>query len=132
MRIAVDTNILISGLLLKSSRISSMMESILTEHTLVLSSYVIDELKYVAKKKFPAKAAAIERLLSYMSYELVYTPEETDDSIFFIRDAKDYPVLYSAMLADADILITGDKDFSDLDVERPEILTPSEFREKYG
>ena len=46
MRIAVDTNILISGLLLKSSRISSMMESILTEHTLVLSSYVIDELKY--------------------------------------------------------------------------------------
>lgn len=26
-----------------------------------------------------------------------------------------------------DILITGDKDFTDIEIEKPEILTPSDF-----
>jgi predicted nucleic acid-binding protein len=37
----------------------------------------------------------------------------------------------SAILADADILITGDKDFSGLEIEKPEILTPAEFMRRY-
>ena len=28
-------------------------------------------------------------------------------------------------------LITGDKDFEDIDIEKPEILTPNEFVSKY-
>jgi len=47
------------------------------------------------------------------------------------KDIKDYPVLYTAILEDVDILVTGDRDFSDVDVEKPEILTPAEFVEKY-
>jgi len=30
------------------------------------------------------------------------------------------------------ILISGDKDFSDVEIEKPEILTPAEFLEQYG
>ena len=47
-----------------------------------------------------------------------------------------YPVtgerklLYTAIIEDVDILVTGDKDFSDIDVERPEIMTPAEFIRK--
>ena len=51
--------------------------------------------------------------------------------LFEIRDDKDYMVLYTAILADVDILITGDKDFKDIKIERPEILTPKKFFEKY-
>jgi len=29
-------------------------------------------------------------------------------------------------------LITGDKDFAEVEVEKPEIVTPAEFMEKYG
>lgn len=36
-------------------------------------------------------------------------------------------MLYTAIIEDVDILVTGDKDFSDIDVERPEIMTPAEF-----
>ncbi len=43
----------------------------------------------------------------------------------------DYPVLNTAIIEDVDILVTGDKDFSDVEIEKPEILTPSEFAEKY-
>jgi len=34
-------------------------------------------------------------------------------------------------LEDVDILITGDKDFAAVDIDRPEILTPTEFLSKY-
>ena len=46
---------------------------------------------------------------------------------FSIRDPKDEKILYSAITADVDVLITGDKDFTELEIERPEILIPSEF-----
>ena len=39
-------------------------------------------------------------------------------------------MLYSAISADIDILITGNKDFSAAEVEKPEILTSSQFNEK--
>ena len=88
---------------------NAMMEHIFAEHELVLSSFVVDELKEVVRRKFPAKEKVVDKLLLHMSYNLVYTPQEMDKTMFRIRDAKDYPVLYTAILEDVDILITGDK-----------------------
>ena len=127
----LDTNILISALLFPSERMNRMIEFISINHDLVLSSYVLDELKAVINKKFPSKSSVIDKLLIKMSYELVYTPENIPDSIFNIRDKKDYPVLYTAILEGIDILITGDKDFADVSILYPEICTPADFIEKY-
>lgn len=74
MRIMLDTNVIISALLFPSKRMNDMMDYIFTQHQLVLSSYVVEELKSVVKRKFPAKEYAIEKLLMVMSYEYVYTP----------------------------------------------------------
>ena len=131
MRVMLDTNVLISVLLFPGTRMDSMMECIFTKHQLVLSSYVVDELKSVVKRKFPKRELAINKLLMMMSFEYVYTPNEIERGLFAIRDIKDYPVLYTAMIEDIDILITGDKDFSDIDIEKPEILSPTELMEKY-
>ncbi len=131
MRIMLDTNVLFSVLLFPSERMERMMRCIFEQHRLVLSSFVIDELAYVTARKFPAKAKAVDALLSAMSYELVYTPREMEEGLFEIRDPKDYPVLYTAIMEDVDVLITGDKDFADVDVERPEIMTPAEFIAEY-
>ena len=38
---------------------------------------------------------------------------------FSIRVPDDYPVLCTAVTEDVDVLITGDKDFNDVDVEKP-------------
>jgi predicted nucleic acid-binding protein len=35
------------------------------------------------------------------------------------------------VMLDADILITGDHDFDDVNTERPEILSPAEFLRLY-
>ena len=131
MRIMLDTNILISLLFFPNQRMNSMMQYIFKNHKLVLSSFVVDELKAVASRKFPNKVKAIDNLLRQISFELVYTPTEIEENLFEIRDIKDYPVLYTAIIEDVDILITGDKDFSDIALERPKILTPSQFIEKY-
>lgn len=131
MRIMVDTNVLISLLVFSSKKMNQMMEYIFIEHKLVLSSYVVEELKNVVKRKFPGKINVVDILLTNMDYEYVYTPDTLEKALFEIRDAKDYPVLYTAIMEDVDIFVTGDKDFCNVDVEKPEILTPGEFVEKY-
>mgnify|MGYP001275579637 CR=1 FL=1 len=131
MRVMLDTNVLVSLLLFPHSRMNGMMERIFAEHELVLSSFVLDELKAVVARKFPGKEPAVDRFLLEMSYDLVYTPETMDRALFTIRDAKDYPVLYTAVIENVDVLITGDRDFAGARVEKPEVLTPADFIEKY-
>lgn len=101
------------------------------EHQLVLSSYIVEELKDVVGRKFSSKTRVVDTLLAKMNYEYVYTPDILDETLFEIRDVKDYPVLYTAILEDVDILVTGDNDFSDVNVEKPEIMTPAGFVERY-
>ena len=134
-KIMLDTNILISAVAFNSISISKLMEVITNKKklTTILCSYVIDESYEVVSRKFPTKTNNLKKLLFGLRYESFDTPEVLPDHDFFtIRDMKDEKVLYSAILADVDILITGDKDFSDVNIERPEICTPFEFLEKYS
>lgn len=75
MRIMVDTNVLVSLLIFSSKKMNQIMECIFMEHQLVLSSYIVEELKDVVRRKFPHKITVIDALLSKMSYEYVYTPD---------------------------------------------------------
>lgn len=127
----LDTNVLISLLLFPNNRMDAMMSFIFEKHKLVISSYVADEVKSVIHRKFPDKDTVVEKLLFRMSYDYVYTPKEIDDNLFYIRDKKDYPVLYTAILENVDVLITGDKDFLDIELDKPEIVTPTEFIAEY-
>lgn len=131
MRIMLDTNVLISMILFPGKRFTQMLEYITQHHTLVLSSFVVDELFAVVERKFPSKRDAIDSFLSKLGYELVYTPHKMKVGLFDIRDMNDYPVLYTAIVEDVDILITGDKDFTGIPIERPEILTPADFISNY-
>lgn len=131
MRIMFDTNVLLSSILFPSKRFSQMLEYISQNHRLVLSSFVMEELFAVTRRKFPEKQKVIDRFLTDLSYEYVYTPHQMKGGLFEIRDPNDYPVLYTAVIENIDILITGDKDFTSLIIEKPQILTPSDFISKY-
>ena len=132
MRVMLDTNVLISMILFPTQNFTRVMEIILTRHSLVLSSFVINELLEVTERKFPSRKAAVERFLQKLSYEMVYTPSQLPDDLFRIRDMNDYPVLYSAIVEGIDIFITGDKDFENVNVEKPEICTPAEFLRRFS
>jgi len=86
----------------------------------------------VVKRKFPGKMRALELFLSEFSYELLLTPAVLPQGLPSIRDANDLPILASAIMGDVDLLLTGDKDFDAVDVERPAILSPTKFMALYG
>ena len=66
--------------------------------------------------------------MSCLSYELVYTPLKINkDNYPEIRHEKDLPILVSAILSDIDCFVTGDKDFFDVEIERPEIVSAKKF-----
>ena len=48
-----------------------------------------------------------------------------------IRDEKDLPILVSAIIEDVDVLISSDADFAPLCLDRPEILAPKDYVNKY-
>lgn len=55
MRIMLDTNVLISMVLFRGKGFLQMLEYITQNHSLVLSTFVIDELIEVTNRKFPSK-----------------------------------------------------------------------------
>ena len=130
MRIMVDTNILLSALVFNSAKMADLLEYVAEKHTLVLCSYVIEEAKTVITRKSPKYETVLDSFLSKMSFELAYTPA-WHPNMPDIRDEKDKPVLASAIVADVDLLITSDKDFFTVEIERPEIISPHCFLEKY-
>jgi len=127
----LDTDVLISMIIFPNKRFLQMLEFITQKHTLVLSSIVIDELIAVADRKFPAKKYIIESFLEKLSYEFIYTPHIIPKGLFEIRDINDYPVLYAAIIENIEIFITGNKDFSNVNIEKPEIIIFVDFIMKY-
>jgi putative PIN family toxin of toxin-antitoxin system len=127
----VDTNVLFSAILFPDGTTSKALQKCISEHEIVIASYVIDELKRIVAKKVPSKIEAIDLFFNKLSFELVYTPENIKEGLFEIRDKKDYPILYTAIVENVDVILTGDADFKSTDISHPEIVTPSEFLEKF-
>jgi putative PIN family toxin of toxin-antitoxin system len=129
----IDTNIIISAILFPNSMPSRFVEEATAKHTIVLCSHIIDELHRVFDKKFKDKLLHLEKFLSKFSFELVYTPLNIEiDKYPDIRDAADLPILVSAILEDVDLIVTGDKDFFDVEVEKPDIISVKEYFERYN
>ncbi|MBQ8857097.1 MAG: PIN domain nuclease, partial [Lachnospiraceae bacterium] len=123
--------VLISMVFFPSKNFLQMLAYITQNHHLVLSTFVVNELIEVTNRKFPTKRPVIDYFLENLNFELVYTPTSIPANLFHIRDSNDYPVLYSAITNNINIFITGDKDFQNIYIEDLEILTPTEFIQKY-
>lgn len=128
----IDTNIIISLAVFNSEIMKNLINNISDSHKLVLCSYIIDELNEVLDKKFPDKHRAVDNFLLKIPYELEYTPKNIPNiEEIKLRDKKDKPIIYSAITSNVDIIITGDKDFDSIDIEKPEVMNASEFLDKY-
>lgn len=124
MRIFADTNFLVSAFATRGLS-ADVFQIILAEHELVTGEFVLDELNRVLLKKLdlPVQLAnEAEQLLR--RHKVVPVPQEP--SSIHVRDEDDRWVLESAIQANAEILITGDKDLLVVDdkLEGMKILTP--------
>lgn len=113
MRVLLDTNIIISALLFRSSTPSTVVEIVLQDHRLVLTEWVIGELREVVERKRPDLLPALEAFLSSIDYELA----GPGDTVVAISDPDDQPILDAATASAVDVIVTGDKHFLALDME---------------
>lgn len=98
MRIMLDTNVLISIFVFKSKRLEQLLNEIFAHHTLVLSSYILDELYEVVERKFQGKIESLDTFLSRIPYELEHTPKKLPyHNLFAIRDEQDEKVFRKAL-----------------------------------
>ena len=130
MRVALDTNILVSALVTRGLS-TDVIRLVLAKHDLILTETILNELGQVLQKKFGVPDSRVEFVINKFQKYVRTQKSKFTGSLELIRDPDDRLVLTSVIEARADILITGDKDFLDVRDRIPEILikTPREFWE---
>lgn len=132
MRVLIDTNVLISAALSANGvPFQAYVKAASYPNRGLICEQNVDEMKRIFNKKFPNRLASLDKFLSValMTLELVPVPMDENSSELKIRDINDRPILRAAIAAEADILLTGDKDFLESGLENPAIMTPAEFLE---
>ena len=130
MRILVDTNILISAALnAKGTPYKAFLKAVTHPNKGLICDQNIEELRRIFNRKFPDKIKILEHFLSIalLAMEVVSTPKDEIEEEYKIRDVADRPILRAAIKAQADILLTGDKDFLESSVKVPKVMTATEF-----
>ncbi|MCI8992478.1 MAG: putative toxin-antitoxin system toxin component, PIN family [Eubacterium sp.] len=130
MKIMIDTNIFISAALFPNGKASAALRKALSPPYQPLTcDYVIDELHRKFREKFPDKMTELEAFL-YSALPVIHvipTPEEAMEAENKIRVPKDRPILRTALSSNADLLLTGDKDFLESSVTDPRIISVTKF-----
>ena len=124
MKILLDTNILISAFVFggKVRKLLYLMAEL--EWKICVSEYVEKEFRKKLNEKWVERSEKI-----YSEYEKLnlIRLESTDKILGSLRDDKDVPVLSDAIFHEVDILLTGDKDFLEFDIDTPLIISPTEL-----
>jgi len=133
VKVIIDTNLWISFLI--GLKASPAIRRILTDGTvdIVMTDILQQEIMAVASRpKFARYFApeACERLLAFLRARSEDYP--LGDILARCRDPKDDYLLELARVADADIIVTGDKDLTDLhQFGHCQILTLAAFKQLY-
>ena len=122
-RVLVDTNVLLAALVFPSGVAASAFSHVIDEERLVLTQQILDEVREVVGRKWPDRISSADRFLAALEYELL----PASPSNVKIRDPHDQPILDAALTGNVDIILTGDKDFLTLDIEKPAIFDPRAY-----
>jgi putative PIN family toxin of toxin-antitoxin system len=107
VRVFFDTNVLVSAFLARGL-CADLLRLVLSEHALVTSEVVLAELRDVLGRKVRMPPQQIEAILAFLCDEPV-APKPATILQLGLVDADDEWVLASAVLAGADLFVTGDQ-----------------------
>lgn len=133
LRVVLDTNVLVSGLAYPAS-IPGRVVGLWRQGSVdvVLSRFILDEMARVLPRLSRIKLSGdeIRDLVDTFMFmaDVVETVGEPDKRL---RDSADQQVLGTWRAAQADYLVTGDKDLLALADKYP-IVTPAEFWKRHG
>jgi putative PIN family toxin of toxin-antitoxin system len=107
VRVFFDTNVLVSSFLARGL-CADLLRLVLNEHTLVTSEVVLAELRDVLSRKGRLPAQQIDAIEAFLRQQPI-APRPAQTLGLGLVDGDDEWVLASAVLAQADLFVTGDQ-----------------------
>ena len=129
MRIVMDTNVVVSAVLLPQSVAKKAYRKAFLFGSIFYSQPILEELSAVlTRKKFDRYCSLEERINFLFDFQRDAVSVAVEIKTEACRDPKDNMLLEVALTVKADYLITGDKDLLVLSpFEHTNILTPGDF-----
>ena len=132
--VTVDSNVLIAYIVSKRENtvIAKVIEKSTNEDKLMLTDVIYDEcIRYATKPRSRVTKKEAEAKLKKISPEIIkispVPPNKELMKLYKIRDRGDLKILYSAEITNSVIIVTQDKDFSDVEGVRATIMNPKEY-----
>ena len=130
MRVLFDTNVLFSALVFPSGLChKALSTAILLGDEIVIPDYVKEELVETIERKFPNKIPDILPFLETISHVSFSSKTVLPKGMPKLRDEKDQPVLAAAIMTGCDFILTGDRDFLESGISRPQPIHPKDYLE---
>ena len=129
MKVFLDTNVLASAAATRGL-CADVLRAVLASHELLISEHVLNELREVLKSKFGVEQRFINDFIGLLKQDAVLCPCVSLPKVE-VQDENDLPILGAAIAANADVLVTGDKELPNLGhIERLAVVSPRQFYEK--
>ena len=106
MRIALDTNVVVSAVATRGL-CADLVQLVLLEHELVMGETVLAELQEVLSRKLKLPQTTIDDVESFLRRRAIVIAAEEQRPLRDL-DAVDAAVVAEALVALADVLVTGD------------------------
>ena len=126
MRILVDTNVVVSGLIAKGACFE-ILEDLVYSHTPLVTPYILGECRKVLIQKFHLSDTTVKALLSVIDRHFV-KGKMSAKLLQVCRDPEDDQIFADALINQVDVILSGDKDL--LSIKRYEgmrIVAPQDY-----
>jgi putative PIN family toxin of toxin-antitoxin system len=129
VKVVLDTNVLLAAFAARGL-CEAVFEACLASHEIILSEHILGELQRHLRGKFEVPGRQVDAILAYLRENAtVVTPAKVPAGA--CRDRTDLAVLGTALAAEADCLVTGDRDLLDLKAFRGiPLLSPRAFHDR--
>lgn len=127
MRVFLNTNVLVSAFATRGL-CADVLRTVLSEHELVTSEVILAELNRVLSEKLFLPRGHVDEIGELLKQQAV-VPSPTATPSLDLRDEDDLLVIASAIAAQPELFVTGDRELLSLDTGDLSfrILSPREF-----
>ena len=108
MRIALDTNVIVSALATRGL-CADLSQAVLAEHDLVVGETVLSELRRLLTRKLRVPSATVDAVEAFVRRQAVVTAAAASGASDEL-DAGDMAVVEEAVAGGVDVLVTGDQE----------------------
>ena len=126
MKILIDTNVIVSGLIAKGACFE-ILEDVAYSHTPMITAYVFAECQDVLLHRFHLSKSTVKTLLNVIERHFIGGENSTTPRKV-CRDPNDDQVLADALINKIDVILSGDKDLLSMEeYEGMRIIGPKDY-----